>query len=131
MQAHRSDIHVRFNDTDALGHLNNTSFSVYAEYARLEFFTHVSDTILGSLILAHIALDFRRQVRFGEPVHVLTRVAKLGNSSVHLQQDIYARDELAAEVYSVIVIFDYQAQKPTAIPDDLRQAMQAYMLEEA
>ena len=37
-KVHRTDIQVRFGDTDALGHVNNASFAAYAELARLDFF---------------------------------------------------------------------------------------------
>ena len=63
--AHRTPIQVRFADTDAQGHLNNGSFAIYAETARLAFFRDLGSAV-GSLILAHLAIDFRRQVRFGE-----------------------------------------------------------------
>lgn len=33
---HPTDIQVRFSDTDAQGHLNNTAYAVYAELARAD-----------------------------------------------------------------------------------------------
>ncbi len=121
-QPYRSDIQLRFNDTDALGHLNNSSFFLYAELARIEFFGAIGSSVDG-LILAHISLDFRRQVVFGEEVYVLTEVEKLGNSSISLKQQVIAKGKLAAEIASVIVLFDYQTQKPTRIPDELRDRL--------
>lgn len=118
-QAFRTDIQVRFNDTDAFGHLNNTAFALYAEQARVDFLSQPNGDRSG-LILAHIALDFRQQVRWGEAVYVLTTVEKIGNSSVTLKQEVYADDVLAVEVRSVVVFFDYAAQKPKTIPDALR-----------
>ncbi len=122
---YRTDIQVRFNDTDMLGHLNNTAYALYAEQARVEFFRSLG---LGriALILAHISLDFRKQVTFGDKVHVETRVTKLGNSSVTLSQHVFANAELAAEVKSVVVLFDYDSQKPKVIPDELRARLQDY-----
>jgi acyl-CoA thioester hydrolase len=119
----RTDIQVRFNDTDLLGHLNNASYAAYAEQARVTFFRHVAPE--SGLILAHIALDFRRQAAFGEEVYVLTGVEKLGRSSITLIQDIYASEHVAAHVRSVVVFFDYQRQKPTALPAALRAQLAA------
>jgi len=116
---HRTDIQVRFSDTDALGHLNNTAYAVYAEQARVTFLDELRTGDV-YLILAHISLDFLRQVRFRERVHVLTKVAKLGRTSVTLFQEIYAEDELAARVHSVVVFFDYSAQTPVLIPGAVR-----------
>ena len=118
-QRHRSEIQVRFADTDALGHLNNASFALYAEHARLEFMRACEVDVRG-LILAHLALDFRAQVRFGQAVHVTTWVEKLGTTSITLRQDVHADERVAAEVRSVVVQFDYATQRPVPISDELR-----------
>jgi acyl-CoA thioester hydrolase len=122
---YRTDIQVRFNDTDMLGHLNNTAYALYAEQARVEFFRSLGMGRI-SLILAHISLDFRKQVTFGDKVQVETKVSKVGNSSVTLLQNIFANGELAAEVKSVVVLFDYEAQKPKVIPGELRTSLEDY-----
>lgn len=123
--AFRTDVQVRFADTDAYGHLNNTSFALYAEQARVEFL-YALGAERGTLILAHIALDFRKQVRFGEKVYVLTSVERVGNTSVTLRQDIYADEQVAAEVRSVVVLFDYQAQQSKRVPEPLREKLHIY-----
>ena len=126
----RSEIQVRFNDTDALGHLNNTSFALYAEYARVEFLDNLRTGEV-YLILAHLAIDFVKQVKFREEVYVLTKVEKLGNSSLTLLQEVYANEEVAAKVRSVVVLFDYGTQKSVRISNEVREQLGAYMLTEA
>lgn len=128
-QAFRSDIQVRFNDTDALGHLNNTSFALYAEYARVEFLDNLRTGDV-YLILAHISLDFVKQVKFREEVYVSTQVEKMGNSSVTLHQEVYANDEVAAKVRSVVVLFDYGTQKSVRLSDEVREQLRTYLLTE-
>jgi acyl-CoA thioester hydrolase len=122
---YRTDIQVRFNDTDMLGHLNNTAYALYAEQARVEFFRSLGMGRI-TLILAHISLDFRKQVTFGDKVYVITTVGKVGNSSVTLLQNVFANGELSAEIKSVVVLFDYEAQKPKAIPSELRERLEDY-----
>ena len=128
-QPFRSDIQVRFNDTDALGHINNASFALYAEYARVEFLDNLRTGDV-YLILAHLSLDFLKQVKFREAVYVLTSVEKMGNSSLTLLQEVYAGDEVAAKVRSVVVLFDYGTQKAVRIPDEVREQLSAYQLSE-
>lgn len=123
---YRTDIQVRFNDTDMLGHLNNTAYALYAEQARVMFF-HALGMEKITLILAHISLDFRKQVTFGDDVYVETTVEKIGNSSVTLLQAIFANNTLAVETKSVVVLFDYDAQKPKKIPDELRRGLGVYV----
>lgn len=131
MEPFRTDIQVRFNDTDALGHLNNTSYALYAEQGRVEFMDSFRaegvfpDGVF--VILARLELDFVRQVRYRDSVHVLTRVAKLGRTSLTLEQEVYGNGEVAARVKSVVVVFDYSAQKPTPIPDEARALLEPYL----
>jgi acyl-CoA thioester hydrolase len=123
---YRTDIQVRFNDTDMLGHLNNTAYALYVEQARVDFFRSLGMARI-TLILAHISLDFRKQVAFGDKVRVETNVSKVGNSSVTLSQAVYANNEVAAETKSVVVLFDYEAQKPKTIPAELRTRLEDYL----
>lgn len=133
MEPFRTDIQVRFNDTDMLGHLNNTSYALYAEQGRVAFMDEFRQG--GAfpegvfVILARLELDFVRQVRYGDRVHVLTRVAKLGRSSVTLAQEIFGNDLLAARAVSVVVVFDYGLQKPVPIPERAREMLEPYLLE--
>lgn len=122
----RTDVQVRFSDTDAFGHLNNASFAHYDELARIAFLSHIPEA-LGAVILARLAIDFRRQVRFGEAVHVRTEVESIGRTSFGLRQSIMAGDEIAADARSVIVLFDYDAQKPKPIPAAMRAALSAHL----
>lgn len=122
---HRIDLQVRFGDTDALGHVNNASFAAYAEVGRLAFVRSLG-TAVRSLILAHLALDFRRQVPFDAPLAVETWVERVGTTSVTLRQAILAGDAVAAEVRSVVVAFDYAAQRPTAWDAAARAAFAAF-----
>ena len=122
---YHTDIQVRFFDSDALGHLSNIAFSLYAEQARVAFFQALGMEKI-ALILAHISLDFRQQIRLGDKVHVETSVSKIGNTSISLLQTIFSNHDLAAETKSVVVLFDYQIQKPKSIPSDLRIKLSAY-----
>lgn len=122
---HRTDIQVRFADTDAMGHLNNASYALYAETARLDFFREIG-AALTSLILARLAIDFRRQVNYGEAVHVDTWVERVGRSSITVSHTIVAAGQVVAEVSSVVVHFDYASSRAEAIPADLRERLSRF-----
>jgi acyl-CoA thioester hydrolase len=123
---HRTDIQVRFGDTDALGHLNNAAYASYAELGRLEFFRQFGPAVT-SLILAHLGIDFRRQVVFGEEVHLDTWVTHMGRSSVNMRHALVASGSVAAEIRAVVVLFDYAAQTPRELPADLRALLAPYV----
>lgn len=126
--SHNTNIQVRFVDTDALGHVNNSAFAHYAEDARIRFFQDLGGK-LGHLILARLAIDFRNQVHFGNELTVTTQVANVGTSSIRLQQKIRSRLNdlaVAAEVESVVVYFDYQANHPIPVPEGLREKLDPF-----
>jgi acyl-CoA thioester hydrolase len=125
-RVHRIQIQVRFGDTDALGHVNNASFASYAEVARLDFLTLFGKSVR-SLILASLYIDFRRQVRFDESVHVETRVERLGKSSITLTQTVFASDERAADVRSTVVYFDYANAKSRELTPEMRESLAPYV----
>jgi acyl-CoA thioester hydrolase len=124
---HRTDIQPRFSDSDALGHINNQSFAAYAELGRLDFVQHLFDRSVGTIILASLYIDFRRQVKFPEPMHVSTWVSKVGTSSITIQQIIYASGERAADVKSVVVYFDYETGKPQPMTPEIRTTLAPYV----
>jgi acyl-CoA thioester hydrolase len=117
---------MRFGDTDALGHVNNASFAAYAEVARLEFLRSFGRTV-SSLILASLYVDYRRQVEFGDAVHVDSWVEKLGRSSFTIAQTIFANGERAADIRSVIVHFDYASNASQPLPPDMRGELESYL----
>ncbi|MDB4908105.1 MAG: thioesterase superfamily protein [Gemmatimonadetes bacterium] len=126
-EPHTIGVQVRFADTDAQGHINNTSYSAYAEVGRLEMLRTMGEHV-SNMILASLTIDFRRQVSFLDTVRVDSWVRKVGNSSFELAQGIYANDQLAADVSSVIVSFDYASQKSRALAPDMREALARYIL---
>ncbi len=125
---HKTDIQVRFFDSDAFGHLSNIAFSLYAEQARVDFFFNVIKQN-NNLILAHIDLDFLKQADLKDEIYVETSVIKIGNTSITIKQDIIANGEIASATKSVIVLFDYGTQRPMAIPDQARALLNKYLVD--
>ena len=120
---------MRFSDTDALGHLNNGSYAVYAEVARIEFLRLLGDT-RRAMILARLELDFRRQVRYGDSIEVETWVERVGTTSVTMRHVLWTGDRAcAADVRAVVVHFDYDAQRPRPWTQAQRDALAPFVLD--
>lgn len=121
-------IPVQWGDQDAMGHVNNVYPIRWFESARIAY---LSKLTIGQLddsshiapILAAISCSYRKQLRFPDTVHVTTSAVKLGRTSLTLQHRIVseASGEVAAEGESVVVLFDYEAQRPVPIPDGIRK----------
>jgi acyl-CoA thioester hydrolase len=130
VSTHRTAVQVRFGDTDALGHVNNAAYASYAEVARLDFLGRLGKSVQ-SLILAKLHIDFRRQVSYTDRVSVESWVEALGRSSITLLQTIYAEDERAADVRSVVVHFDYAANRSQELEPSMREALAPYVRTDA
>lgn len=117
-------IQLRFGDTDKLGHVNNAVYASLAEVGRLELLKSLGIEA-PSLILARLAIDFRRQVVLGDDCSITTSVVSVGNSSIVLSQVLTANGLVAADFEAVIVWFDYQAQRPARVPDAVRAVLTA------
>lgn len=128
MNKHLTDIQLRFSDTDMMGHINNVSYATFAETARLEFFNDLKIN-LTQMILANLSIDFRYQAKFDQPMVVETGILSVGNSSINLYQKMFSGQELAAEVSSVGVYFDYEKNQSIPVTDAMRRVLESYLVE--
>lgn len=113
----------RFNDTDALGHINNATYSTWFEDARrpvFEFFVPDLDPKKWNLILARVEIDFLAQGEYQKSVEIRTSVEKIGNSSFVLLQEAFQDEKIICRGKSVLVHFDYETQKSSPIPGAIR-----------
>ncbi|MGM0481942.1 MAG: acyl-CoA thioesterase [Pseudomonadota bacterium] len=116
---------VRFYETDALGHVNNTVVPMWIETGRLpifEFFGEMSpDT--QSLIVARLEVDYAQPIFFGSNVTVKTYVSRLGGSSFDITTEIWQNDDLCAEGKTILVYFDFNEKKSIPLTDELRSRL--------
>lgn len=120
----------RFNDTDALGHINNASYVTWFETSRrpvFELFIPDLDPKKWNLILAKVEVDFIKQGLYQAETEIKTYVAKLGNSSVHLAHEVFQDGELIAKGIDVLVHFDYKVQKSAPIPNEIREKLEQHL----
>lgn len=125
---------VQWGDQDAFGHVNNVVYFRWFESARIDLLHEFpsSVTMSGSglgPILASIKCDYRKQLRFPDTVYIGSRMTRVGRSSADIGHAVISHQhgQLVAEGSSVIVIFDYTAQRVTRIPEDLRTLFEASM----
>ena len=125
---HTTKLGVRFGETDMAGHVNNAVYLVYLEDARLNFLSEVLHLSEFPLILASAKLDFLRQVRFPNTIPIETGISRPGRSSFDMVHRLYceAEQELALTSHVTLVVFDYDTQKPTPIPENWRQILKAH-----
>lgn len=128
------DVYVRFCETDAAGHVSNTSYFCYLEEARTKFFTeiHYGFEQAGeenSFILARTECDFIAQAYAAQTLTIKSSVEHMGKKSFTLLHEIYEKgtDTLIARGRAVIVCFNFIEQRSVEIFPALRETLQEYL----
>jgi acyl-CoA thioester hydrolase len=134
MRLFRHRLIVRFRDCDPLGHVNHAVYLTYLEQARFMLWRAQLDFVVPSIggarqatskpgfILARAEVDYRAQARYGDELEVRLNLDGIGRTSFTYAYDLVdvATDRQVAAARTVLVLFDYDAQKPVPIDADLR-----------
>ncbi len=117
---------VRFNDLDALGHVNNNAIGVYFEQARIALLVAAGgfrDADGWTVVLARSLIEFKAELLYPNTVRVGVRGLRLGTSSMTIGVGIFLGDRCIATQEAVCVIVDKVTHRPTPLPEPLRAAL--------
>jgi acyl-CoA thioester hydrolase len=120
------EINPRFNETDALGHINNTVPAQWFEGARdpvFQWFTPDLAVNQWSLILARTVVDFHAELKYGQSVVIKTYISRIGNSSFDVYQEAWQQGTKCASGTATMVYFDYEQKKSKKITTDIKDKM--------
>lgn len=124
-------IKVRFCETDALRHVSNTALAGWFESARepiFKMFLPSLDVTQWPLILAKYSIEFKAQLYYGDNVEIKTEVARIGNSSFELRQQVWQKQTLCAEGMCTMVHFNHTSQQSEPIPEGVRQQLSDHLI---
>ncbi len=112
---------------DAYGHVNNVVFLRYLEEARIDFlFRPEKDFKQGSVVARH-EIDYKRQlVHRHHPVDIELWVTEIRAASFTLTYEVKDDDVVYVRASTVIVPFDFEAQRPRRITAEEREFLQEY-----
>ena len=133
-------------------HVNNVSQQMYFDVGKMEYYEKIlgDEVLLGDLrivtvststsymdqndvlsgtsriITAATANSFKEQIRMEDDIYVTTTVAKVGNKSITLFQQIIGRNAAGRETVktestSVMVAFDFDRQESVTVPERWRR----------
>lgn len=120
----------RFSETDGLGHINNATLPVWLEEARTDLFRMFNPSLslkTWNLILKKYEIDFIAQIWREQQVTIETEIEHLGNTSLVVMQRVYQSAALVATGRTVLVHFDYAANRAAPIPDSIRQQLTRHL----
>jgi len=126
---HTTPIQLRFNDFDALGHVNNSVYFSFYDLGKTTYFTEVLPEVSANkevgVVIGHIEVSFLLPVYPGENVAVETAVAEIGNKSFKLLQQLIDVEtkEVKCVCQTVMVCYDAKTKTSRPISDEWRKAM--------
>ncbi len=129
--AWRSVHDIRFSDLDPMGHVNNAAYMSIMEESRTRLLVETAGKAGAStgFTMAHLDIDFVREIGWPAQVTAAVGVEKVGNSSIHILQAVFLGESCAAHSRTVIVSFDLERRQPIAIKREMRELLAAYAIQ--
>ena len=137
---YRHPIEIRYNDTDALGHVNNAVYFSYFEMARSGYYREVAGHPFGTgpdadrrtFVIAEAHITYRLPAFYGEPLYCAVRVGWLSRSAFNLEYRVaveastLGEARVVADGSTVQVFYDLKRGRPMRTPADLIAELTAY-----
>ena len=125
---------VRWDDIDALGHVNNAKYLTYAQEARFhwsfyQFYERNETPYFIDMVVARAEVDFVVPIYEGGlfvDVHIW--VESVGTSSFILNYEISSNGVLHARIKTVQVAISLQTKKSRPLADTEREFLKEYLL---
>jgi len=112
---------------DAYGHVNNVVFLRYLEEARIDFLFRPDKQFKQGSVVARHEIDYKRQlVHRHAPVDVELWVTDIKAASFTLTYEVKDPDQIYVRASTVIVPFDFEAQRPRRITAEEREFLTDY-----
>ena len=124
---------VRWDDLDAMGHVNNAKYLTFAQEARFlwateEFSGAMQETSLIGMVVARAEIDFIAPINEGGKfVDVEITVGKIGTSSFDMLFTISDAGKVLAKVKTVQVAVSFETMKSRPLTDKEHQFLDIYL----
>jgi acyl-CoA thioester hydrolase len=121
------DLPVFFGDLDTNMHVNNVMMGRFFEESRVDTnfqagVPHILHTVGMHLLIARVAIDYVREARYRQPLHVRLRVASIGTTSAVYEQAAWQGDDVVA--LAEVVAVCRSAERAAPWPEDAHAALE-------
>ena len=125
-------LRVGFDETDAQAVVYYGRYFPYCDRARVEYQRHLH--LLHSLppgmefVMRRTQCEYEAPARFDDELEVFIRTAAIGRSSWRQEFAVHHCESgaLLARAEQVMVLIDRAARQPTPVPDNWRDAVEAF-----
>lgn len=134
MLIHKTDIRVRYADTDQMKYVYNGKYFEYFEVGRTEMmrkhglpYSMIEERGYQMPVLEAF-LKFKNPAFYDELLEIETRVKNLPDLRVHIDHTIKSRDRdlIIVEGYIVLVFISLETKKPVRPPEFFIKAMKPF-----
>lgn len=129
---HTMDVQIRFNDIDALGHVNNAVYMEFFDLGKSRYFTEVNggpvDWRSANVVVANVNCNYLAPIYFNEPIAVQTQTEYVHERSVKLLQQLIntTTGEVKCQCVVIMVGFDVKAGVSAPITEDWKTKIAEY-----
>lgn len=132
---HTLPIQLRFNDIDALGHVNNTVYFSFYDLGKTSYFSDIRDAneslvdiVDFGVVIANIQVNFVLPIFPDEKIAVQTAVSEVGNKSFKLIQQVINQEtnEVKCVCQTVMVGYNLKTKVTQEISAEWKKALAEY-----
>ena len=127
--------HVRWDDLDGFGHVNNATYLTYMQESRSNFTWYSRkeaglDPVLSQMVVARAEVDFIEPIYDGGfDLDVAIWVSRIGNSSFELVYEMSSAQGMHARGRTVQVAVTMDTKKSRPLSDEEREFLNKYLEE--
>ena len=122
-------LRIDWSELDLLGHVNNVMFMKYVQAARVNYweksgiYAELEKNKVGPM-LASASFQFKKQLLYPGNVTIRSGMEFIKNTSFSIHHKLYDDNgNLVAEAQDVIVMFDFNKNEKTPVPQVMRDSV--------
>ena len=131
---YKSEIRVRFGETDLQGVVFNANYLLYVDTAQMDYLRTIGVSYQDMLergydiVIVDASVQFLAPAHFDEVLEVYARIYEIGNSSIKMDYEIYEAESerFVAKAQTAYVIIGKEAQTSVRVPSYIRGAVRAF-----
>lgn len=129
----KTQIRVRYADTDKMGVVYHSNYAVYFEVGRTEMFREIGlpydemekNNVMLPLVDLHI--NYKRPAKYDDLLTVVTTIKEMPGVKVHFDYEVLNdKGDLLCDGYTTLVFIDMERNRPTRMPDSVRDVLAKY-----
>jgi acyl-CoA thioester hydrolase len=132
---HTAKVHVRWDDLDAFGHINNAVYLTYVQEARADFTWFSRQSVGKSPLLADMVVA-RAEVDYIEPIYdggmeidCQIWITRIGNASFEMEYEIIHKGVIRARAKTTQVAVSLETKRSRPLSDEEREFLAEYLEE--